>query len=130
MSDDEDLTEIDFVFDAAFEPKNAFGGDMERMVDDTLFRCVFSTEQQVYHIISSTPVEGHPQPLKLKGVVYRQDAKRHAEQNFMKGLSTDTAALEIGIELLTPQIAYQVRKLREDELVGQELEAIEGFGSF
>jgi hypothetical protein len=135
--DFEDLEEINFVFDGetidlppSGAVKNPFGDTMDKMVDGTLFRCAFLIERAQYRVSSYTPVEGFPKPLNLNHLINRHEAEDRKQGGWMRGLSTDTAALEIGIEKLTPQIAFQVRKLREEELVAGELEQLPGFGSF
>lgn len=136
MSDDEDLQEIDFVFDDGIidlppsgAVKNPLGDSMDKMVDGTLFRCVYLEGRREYRVTSHTPVEdGHP--LILNELIERGAAKRWAEHHFMEGLSPDTAALDLGISKLQAKIPGELRKRNEGQIVQSELEAIDGFGSF
>lgn len=102
----------------------------DKMVGETLYKALYRMESRTYKVCSYTPVEGYPKPLCLHTVISREEADAFKERNWIKSFSTNTAALEMGMEKLAPQIPVQIRKLREGELVQSELEQLEGFGSF
>mgnify|MGYP006188198083 CR=1 FL=1 len=100
------------------------------MVDGTLFKGHYRTHQDAYQIVSYTPVDDYPKPLSLNCIIFRHEAEDYRERNFVAGHSIDSAAMQLGIDKLAPQIPHALRKLREKELVQGELEVLEGFGSF
>lgn len=106
------------------------GGPLELFGEDgTLFVAEYDCASAGYMVISRTPVEGHD-PLVLKHWLSRAEATRFREQNFLKGYSIDTAALHIGSESLKTQIPVELRRFKRGVLVHEELERVEGFGSF
>lgn len=107
------------------------GETLDEMRGDTLFKLSYRGVSRTYRVDSYTPVEGYPKPLHVGTVIRREEAEAHKERNFFtESFSTDTAAFDLGVTRLEAEIPCAMRKLREEELVAGELEAIEGFGSF
>jgi hypothetical protein len=110
--------------------KLQIGAPLELFGDDgTLFTAEYKQDSAGYIVVSRTPIEGH-EPLVLKLFIEREAATRFREHKWIDGYSIDTAALQIGMDSLKAQIPGELRRFKNGLLVEEELEALEGFGSF
>jgi hypothetical protein len=99
------------------------------LIDGTLFKSEFLSDRAQYRVTSRTPVEDN-QPLELVEWVERAEATKYRDGKWIQGHSVDSAAMAIGIERLQARIPGEIRKMPVSSRVREQMEDIEGFGSF
>jgi hypothetical protein len=99
------------------------------MIDGTLFKSLYVSDRAQYCVTSHTPLE-EGRTLKLNHWVERVEATQYREGNWIKGHSIDSAAMAIGITALQERIPIEMRKLPVSARAREQMEDIEGFGSF
>jgi hypothetical protein len=99
------------------------------LIDGTLFKSEYHNDKGSYRVTSRTPLEDND-PLELIEWVERFEATQYRDGKWIQGHSIDSAAMAIGIERLQARIPGELRKLPVSKRVREQMEDIEGFGSF
>lgn len=107
---------------------NALGQPLDVMEDGMLFRVEWDVARSAYRATVSAPAGDRP--FAQHTYITREEATKHRDANWVRGLSIDTAALELAKDKLKNQFTADLDEVAGKIAVQVAYESIDGFGSF